>query len=186
MSSIVGGLGPEVLALQGLTRLDLVVRMLVAFGLTFAIGFERELRGASAGDRTFALVGLGSAVIGYLALNHAPNALAGVVTGVGFLGAGVIIHGGAQRDVPVPADDDGQESMVRGVTTAATIYLAAAVGAAAGQGELLLATMAAVAAIFLLELRHSTMLRWLDGRRWARRLNHDDDLRHFDKPRDET
>src|SRR4051794_8008220 len=180
MTTVVGAVGAQVLgspllALVGLTRVQLVVRMLVALSLTYAIGFERELRGASAGDRTFALVGLGSAIIGYLALNGAPNALAGVVTGVGFLGAGVIIHG---------AGGTNGDSMVRGVTTAATIYLAAAVGAAAGQGELLLALVSTVAAIFLLELRHATVLRWLDGRRWAARFRADEDMPRLDEPRD--
>lgn len=152
-----------VLAQAGVTRADLVARMALALVLTYAIGFEREARGAAAGDRTFALVGLGSAIIAYLATNGAPNALAGVVTGVGFLGAGVIIHGGAQGD-----------SMVRGITTAATIYLAAAVGAAAGQGELLLASFTAAAAIFVLEVRHARVLRLLDGRRMASRIRADD------------
>jgi putative Mg2+ transporter-C (MgtC) family protein len=135
------------------TRGDLTLHLLVAFGLTYAIGFERELRGASAGDRTFALVGMASAVIGYLALNGAPNALAGVVTGIGFLGAGVIIHGGGG-------------DMVRGVTTAATIFLAATVGAAAGQGELLLALEATLLSLFLLELPYLRLLRRLDGKYW--------------------
>lgn len=154
-----------VIALSGVSRVDLLARMALALALTYAIGFEREARGAAAGDRTFALVGLGSAVIAYLATNGAPNALAGVVTGVGFLGAGVIIHGGTRGD-----------SMVRGITTAATIYLAAAVGAAAGQGELLLATFTTAAAILLLEVRHARVLRLLDGRRLAARIRADDAL----------
>lgn len=145
-------------------RAELVGRLLLALVLTYAIGFERELRGAAAGDRTFALVGVGSAVVGYLALSGAPNALAGVITGIGFIGAGLIIHSGAQG-----------ESAVRGVTTAATIYLAAAVGAAAGQGELLLATLAAAIAVLVLEIRHARVLRWLDARRLRGRfaLNED-------------
>src|SRR6478752_3120535 len=105
--SLIADLGPQLFALQGIARLDLTFRMLTALGLTYLIGFERELRGSPAGDRTFALIGLGSAVIGYLALNHAPNALAGVVTGIGFIGAGVIIHGATSKD----------DSMIRGVTT---------------------------------------------------------------------
>lgn len=168
--ALLGGsdLGGLVLGLQGHTRLEIVGRMAVALGLTYLIGFERELRGAAAGDRTFALVGLGSAVIAYLALNDAPNALAGVVTGVGFLGAGVIIHSGSEA-----------KASVRGVTTAACIYLAAAIGAAAGQGELLLATVCTVAALFLLELRHSSVLRWLDGRRWAERFVDDETMKEI-------
>ena len=101
-------------------------------GLTWAIGFERELRGAAAGDRTFALIGVGSAVICYLALDHAPNALAGVVTGIGFIGAGLIVHGALPNRPGAPdgADvdvDAGNRAIgrIRGVTTAATIYLAA-------------------------------------------------------------
>ncbi|WP_426574856.1 MgtC/SapB family protein [Aquihabitans sp. McL0605] len=173
MVTMAAELGPHLLAVHGIARADLTFRMLAALGLTYLIGFERELRGAAAGDRTFALIGLGSAVIGFLALNNAPNALAGVVTGIGFLGAGVIIHGGVRPD----------ESMIRGVTTAATIYLAAAVGAACGQGELYLATITTAGALFMLEVRHGKVLRWLDGRRWAHRFVAPNDP---DLPDDET
>ncbi len=158
-------------------RPELALHLLVALALTWSIGFERELRGSAAGDRTFSLVGLGSAVVGYLALNNAPNALAGVVTGVGFIGAGVIIHSGAgmgptntDDPSPDPGMGDDNMSMVRGVTTAATIYLAAAVGAACGQGQLLLAGLTTGAAVFLLEVRHARFLRFLDGRHWRKRF----------------
>lgn len=154
---------PALLAHAAVSDAELLARLGVALILTYAIGFEREIRGAAAGDRTFALVGMGSAVVGYLALNGAQNALAGVITGVGFLGAGVIIHSGASG-----------AAMVRGVTTAATIYLAAAVGAAAGQGELLLATATAAAALVVLEIRHSRWLRLLDGRRYVDRVGNDE------------
>lgn len=178
-------------------RAEISVRLLVALALTWVLGFERELRGSAAGDRTFSLVGLGSAVVGYLALNGAPNALAGVLTGIGFIGAGVIIHGGTMAgdatswpgrtsDPPEPdhggdkvasdrslavtgASTMGDMGMVRGVTTAATIYLAAAVGAAAGQGQLLLAALATAASLLLLEVRHVRALRVLDGRYWRNR-----------------
>lgn len=143
------------------------MRLLVALGLTYAIGFEREVRGSTAGNRTFALVGVGAAVVAFLATNGAPNALAGVITGIGFLGAGVIIHeGGSGTDT------------VRGVTTAATIFAAAAVGAAAGQGALLLAAEAAVATLAVLEIRHSPVLRVIDGRYWAGSF-HDDPPMHM-------
>ncbi len=58
---------------------ETAVRLLVAFGLTFALGFERLLRGSPAGDRTFSLIGVGAAVIGVLSQKAAPNALAGAV-----------------------------------------------------------------------------------------------------------
>jgi putative Mg2+ transporter-C (MgtC) family protein len=144
------------LGVHHVTRGELVGRLLIALVLTYVIGFEREIRGAAAGDRTFALIGVGSAVVGALALDNAPHALAGVVTGIGFIGAGVILHAGSSGD-----------TMVRGVTTAATIYLAAAVGAAAGQGELLLAAVATGCAVFVLEIRHLRVLRFLDARRYA-------------------
>jgi len=145
------------------SRGQLSIRLLLALGLTYLLGFEREIRGSMAGDRTFALVGVGSAVVGFLALHNAPNALAGVVTGIGFLGAGVILHGGADRD----------GGMIRGVTTAATFFLAAAVGAAAGQGQLLLATEATAAALLVLELPHLPFLNVLDGHYWAHRFRND-------------
>jgi len=152
---------PGLLAIEGVDRVEITVRLTVALVLTYLVGFERQLRGAPAGDRTFALVGLGSAVVGFLALDHAPNALAGVVTGIGFLGAGVILHGASGP------------SMVSGVTTAATIFLAAAVGAAAGQGQLLVATEATVATLVLLEVRHTRFLHFLDARHWAGRFAND-------------
>lgn len=162
--------------------MTLTIRLLVALGLTWAIGFERELRGAAAGDRTFALIGVGSAVIGYLALDHAPNALAGVVTGIGFIGAGLIVHGalpnrpGAPEGADVDVDAGNRAiGRIRGVTTAATIYLAAAVGAAAGQGSLLLAFEATIGCLLLLEVRHLRWLRFLDGRFWRHRLHLPDD-----------
>lgn len=171
---ISAGVLPSVVMAALTPRGELVLHLVAALALTWAIGFERELRGSAAGDRTFSLIGLGSAVIAYLALDRAPNALAGVVTGIGFIGAGVIIHGarspaapGTAGDEPTVDDDDMRE--VRGVTTAATIYLAAAVGAACGQGELLLAALTTGAALFLLEVRHARALRWLDGRHWRRR-----------------
>jgi len=58
----------------------LLVRVLVAFALTFVLGFERELRGSPAGDRTFSLIGTASAVLGNLAGAGSPNAIAGAVT----------------------------------------------------------------------------------------------------------
>lgn len=177
LESVVSVGSAEVLAALS-RRGELSVRLLAALALTWVIGFERELRGSAAGDRTMSLVGLGSAVIAYLALDGAPNALAGVVTGIGFIGAGVIIHGGSAMgnadDGADPMRGDEDMRMIHGVTTAATIYLAASVGAAAGQGQLLLATLATGASVLLLEVRHVPVLRFLDGRHWRHRF-HDAD-----------
>ena len=92
-----------------------------AVGLTYALGFERALRGATAGDRVFALIGAGSGVVGIIALHGAPNALAGAITGVGFIGGGLVFRRAA-----------GRGEVVVGLNTAAAIFAAAAIGAAAG------------------------------------------------------
>src|SRR5260221_14197740 len=99
-------------------------RVAVSFAIGFAIGWEREVRGASAGDRTFALVTMASAAVVAVYGRIAPNTVAGVMTGVGFIGGGLLIL--------------NAEGMVKGITTAATIWVAAAICAVAGSGDLLL------------------------------------------------
>ena len=89
---------------------ELIVRVLVGFALAFLIGFEREVRGARAGDRTFAVIGTASAAIASVTGPFSPQALAGIVTGVGFIGAGLILR----------APD---EQRLHGVTTAATVVV---------------------------------------------------------------
>jgi putative Mg2+ transporter-C (MgtC) family protein len=98
----------------------------VAAGLTYALGFERAVRGAAAGDRVFCMIGTGSGVIGLIAVHGAPNALAGAITGVGFIGGGLVFRQAV-----------GRSQMVVGLNTAAAIFACAAIGAAAGQGRLL-------------------------------------------------
>lgn len=80
----------------------LLVRVVVAFALTFVLGFERELRGSPAGDRTFSLIGIASAVLGNLASAGSPNAIAGAVTGIGFTGGGIVFRR-AVRTTSAPA-----------------------------------------------------------------------------------
>jgi len=137
--------------------------LVVAVGLTYALGFERAIRGAPAGDRVFALIGAGSGVVGLIALHGAPNALAGAITGVGFIGGGLVFR---------RATGGGQ--VVVGLNTAAAIFAAAAIGAAAGQGRLLVAAVATVLTAFVLEIRHIRVLNVLDGRRWASRFRDDE------------
>ena len=140
----------------------------VAFALTYLLGFERNLRGSAAGDRTFSLIGVGSAVVAVLAKDgNAPNALAGVITGVGFIGAGVVFR-------PSPAGDQHFADTVRGITTAAAIFAAAAIGAAAGQGRLALACGGTALILLALEIRYLPVLHLADGRRWAGRFQTDD------------
>jgi putative Mg2+ transporter-C (MgtC) family protein len=138
-----------------------VVHLLVAAALTYALGFERDLRGAAAGDRVFALIGVGAGIVGVLAVHGAPTALQGALTGIGFIGAGLVF-----RQEPL--------HMIRGLTTAAAIFAAAAIGAAAGEGRLLLAAVATAFALLVLEMRYTPVLRLLDGRRWTSRFRHDE------------
>src|SRR5947208_13118823 len=138
---------------------DVFGHIALAFALSFVIGFERELRGAPAGDRTYALVGTSAAAVTAVTIGPSPQAVAGVITGIGFLGAGLVFR--------------GDEGMLKGMTSAATIFAVAAIGIVAGTGHLLLA--AGVAAIVLadLELRQLPLLKYLDSRRYAR---NDDDM----------
>ncbi len=112
----------------------------IAFVLAAMIGLERELRAKSAGLRTHTVVGVGAAlfmviskygfsdVLGNPSIDLDPSRIAaGIVSGIGFIGGGLIFVKG---------------DAVRGLTTAATVWMAAAVGAAAGAGLWLLALVA--------------------------------------------
>ena len=149
-----------------ISELELVTRVLVGWGLTFVLGFERAVRGAPAGDRTFSLIGAGTALIGALSLSS-PAVLGGAVTGIGFIGGGLCFRQAAQ-----------DKEILHGVTTAASIFCAAAIGAAAGVGHLWLAVIAAGAVFLSLEIRHLPLFRLLDARRWAPYFHHDDHA-HF-------
>ena len=105
-----------------------VGHLAVAAGLTYALGFERALRSAAAGDRVFALIGTGSGVVGIIALHGAPNVAAGAITGIGFIGGGMVFRQAV-----------GRTHVVVGLNTAAAIFAAAAIGLAAGQRRLLVA-----------------------------------------------
>ncbi len=102
------------------------IRLLVALILGAALGYEREATGAAAGLRTHMLVALGSAlfmVIPYQAgmrIEDMSRVMQGLTSGIGFLGAGAILKHKNQD--------------VRGLTTAASLWLTAAVGVAAGMG----------------------------------------------------
>ena len=151
------------------TQLVIVLHVLLAFGLTFAVGFERELRGSPAGDRTFALIGVASGVIGVLASqNGALSILTGAVTGVGFIGAGMLFRPSTE---PM--------ATMHGVTTAATIIAAAAIGAASGEGQVWLACVGTALILLVLELRYIPYVRVLDARRWSADFKNDADPHHL-------
>ncbi|MGA7272655.1 MAG: MgtC/SapB family protein [Acidimicrobiia bacterium] len=121
-----------------------LIDLVVATGLSALLGLEREISGKEAGLRTHALVGLGAALFTLLSRSVFPNAdtarvAAGIVSGVGFLGAGAIFRSGP---------------LVKGLTTAAGLWAVAAVGMAAGTDQILLATLAtALAAVVLVAFR---------------------------------
>ena len=123
---------------------EFLIRIGVGAGLAGALGLEREASGKAAGLRTHSMVGLGSALFTLLSIEAFADAdpsrvAAQIVSGIGFLGAGAIFRSGP---------------IVKGLTTAAGLWAAAAVGMAAGSGQLLWATAAtAIAAVVLLVLR---------------------------------
>jgi len=108
-------------------QLDLLWSLVMAVLLGGAIGLERELRGKAAGLRTNILICLGSTLFTHLSIHLAggsgdPGRIAAqVVTGIGFLGAGTILH---------------SKGAIAGLTSAATIWLVAAIGVAIGTGAI--------------------------------------------------
>jgi putative Mg2+ transporter-C (MgtC) family protein len=147
---------------------EVLVRLLLTVALCGVIGFERETRDQSAGFRTHILLGLGAALFtlvsayGFTAFTEAaiesggrgiqfdPTRIAAqIVTGIGFLGAGAIIRQGID---------------VRGLTTAASLWAAAAIGMAAGAGYYFGAaatTVVVVTVLYLLrEVRNALLARF--------------------------
>jgi putative Mg2+ transporter-C (MgtC) family protein len=116
-------------------------RMALAALFGFLIGLEREYRGKPAGERTFALLALGAA--GFTAVgvelfpDSAEKVMAGVATGVGFLGAGIIWR---------------MDRGPRGLTTAASSWAATAIGVLCGTGVYLSAALATALVMLILEL----------------------------------
>ena len=115
------------------SELELVLRVLLAVALGSIIGFQRGKAEKPAGMRDLVLICAGAAlftvvsIYGFGAVDQARVA-AGIVTGIGFLGAGAIIR-------------RGEGGVVKGLTTAATIWVTAGIGLAAGAGMYILATV---------------------------------------------
>jgi putative Mg2+ transporter-C (MgtC) family protein len=138
----------------GIVRLAL--RLLMAAALGGALGFEREKKGKAAGIKTHMLVALGAALFilipqqAGLSGTDLTRVLQGLIAGIGFLGAGAIIK----------ADSEGQ---VQGLTTAAGIWLTAAIGVAAGMG---LEATAVLSTLFALAIFYTgPMIARLFGKR---------------------
>jgi len=147
-----------------LSDTELIQRLLLAALCGGLLGFERELKQKSAGLRTNMLIAIGSALFTLMSyeladtFNADPTRIASqIVTGIGFLGAGAIMrtHGGIQ-----------------GLTTAATIWVNAAVGVAAGGGEYHLAIIATAVTLGVLLLLNP--LEKLIDRRFTGRVSDPD------------
>lgn len=126
----------------------------IAFGalMGYCIGWEREWRGSKAGNRTFALVALSAAAFTAIGDAYFPataeKIMAGIVSGVGFLGAGLIFK-----------SEDG----VFGLTTAASLWAVAALGAIAGTGHLMLSLSIMLLSVFVLEVENIPLLKHFDA-----------------------
>lgn len=143
------------------TEAVLVGRVMTGFAVAFMIGFERKLRGSPAGDRTFVLVGTGTAALTAVSFKASPQAVAGAITGIGFIGVGVVFH--------------GQGDLVKSLTTAAAIFATPTIGVVVGSGHLLLGAVAGGIVVLTLELRYLPGLGLLDARRYEARFRSDHD-----------
>lgn len=131
----------------------MALQVVVAVMLGGFIGWEREWHAREAGIRTYGAVSLGSCVFAlistHLATGNNPHVIAaGVVTGVGFLGAGVILHG---------------HGNIVGLTTAATLWTTASIGLATGYRMYTLATLVSLIVFGLLSLHHLPNWKKLKG-----------------------
>lgn len=141
----------DVTNVEEVTRI--LVRLLMAALLGAVLGFEREHRGKSAGVRTHMLVSVGAALF-VLAPSMAgadaqalSRVIQGIVAGIGFLGAGTILKGNGK-----------DPSHVKGLTTAAGLWMTAAIGTAAGMGREATALISTILALLVL----STMPKLVD------------------------
>ena len=125
-------------------QLELALRLTVGLALGAVIGFERELHSQPAGFRTHSVVALGAAIFtvvsafGFAGLGSDPTRIAAqIVSGIGFIGAGTILHSRGQ---------------IRGLTTAASLWSVAGIGMAAGAGLYGVAVIGTVLMLVILSL----------------------------------
>jgi putative Mg2+ transporter-C (MgtC) family protein len=145
------------------TSLIIILNLLGALVLGLIVGYERSYRGRAAGMRTYALVCMGSTALtvivgypafwygGHVAFTANPDptrVIQGIVTGVGFLGAGVILHEGFST---------------RGLTSAASIWFSSAIGVMIGVGFYLAAIVLALSAVFCMTALNR-LEAWLPSR----------------------
>jgi putative Mg2+ transporter-C (MgtC) family protein len=124
-----------------------LLRVFAAVLLGAVVGIERERAGKPAGLRTHMLVSLGTAVVviacqdATMSLDGLSRVIQGIVTGIGFIGAGTILKLNEQREI-------------QGLTTAAGLWMTAAIGVAAGLGILGVAVIGTLVTVLILVLEH--------------------------------
>lgn len=126
------------------TEIEIILRLILAAVLGGIIGFERRKAGKPAGIRDLALISLGSAIFTAVSMEgfaggDPSRIAAGIVTGIGFIGAGAILH----------RDSGG----VQGLTTATSIWISAGIGLASGAGLYYIALTATIIALAVLLFR---------------------------------
>ncbi len=133
----------EILSYIDPVTVEFVIGLLVAIVLGVLIGAEREMRGKDAGISTNVFVICGAMLFTFMSMTVDPSSesriAAQIVSGIGFLGAGLILKEGAT---------------IRNLTTAASIWFAGAIGMAIGFGFYLIAIIATVASIFIPRIPH--------------------------------
>lgn len=121
---------------------ELIIRLVISAALGALVGLEREMTHRPAGLRTHMLVSLGACLFTVIIFSslqtYQGSALAGILTGIGFIGAGSII---------------ATRGHVQGITTAASLWTVAAIGFATGTGDYTLALAAAIIVFIILQLR---------------------------------
>lgn len=136
-----------------------LLRVCAAVLLGAVVGIERERAGKPAGLRTHMLVSLGTAIVviacqdAGMSLDGLSRVIQGIVTGIGFIGAGTILKLNEQREI-------------QGLTTAAGLWMTAAIGVAAGLGILGVAVIGTLVTVLILVLEH-----FIDSRRNTQNRN---------------
>lgn len=151
--------------------IEIALRLLISFAIGTAIGLEREYRSKSAGLRTMIIICLGSTIFTEISLHiggGSPDRIAAnIVTGIGFLGGGVIFKDGLT---------------VTGITTATTIWISAALGMAVGAGEYFIAIVGSgvvLVVLTLMEKIQGLVERWHQSRTYKIEFKLSDDCDSF-------
>jgi putative Mg2+ transporter-C (MgtC) family protein len=141
-------------------ELIIVSKLIVSFFLGAFIGLDRERHGRDAGIRTYAAVCIGATLFTAIATHiindtgAASRIIANIITGVGFLGAGIIYR-------------NNSLGTSHGLTTAATVWCTSAVGVAVGLNMFIIAIVGALVLYFLLSLHHQ---KWYA--KWKQKMIH--------------